>query len=404
MRRLVSTLKDVARIPTLRTGLLDVAAGIGIAGPAAMVLSSFAHRPPWITATITLLLLTAVGIWVLWRRSAQRSRTAAIAFAIVAATTMALGNGSLFYGIVWTACLIMGVTFARTVVLWTYAGALVVLVLLLHLSAGSGPQTLSAEAIATGFLAGLAAAVSVVLRDALRVGDALHDANARLDAANAELRRRLDSDRDLVLAQERERTARDLHDDLGHRLTAIGLSLDYVLRTGDESAAREELMHVRALITESLDAMRLLVRAMHPVELGSTRDADAFRAIAHAFRGTGLHITVEVDDEDALLDHAHALFLLRFVQEGLTNVVRHSSSTTAALRITAHCGALDASLEDHGAPTNHEPIVDGFGLRSLRARAAALHGALEASHTADGFRIRAVLPLRASAVSTTGAS
>ncbi|MFS0712252.1 histidine kinase [Microbacterium sp. 2P01SA-2] len=70
------------------------------------------------------------------------------------------------------------------------------------------------------------------------MNDDLQDALARLDAAHAELQRRYAADRDLVLAQERERTARELHDDLGHRFTAVGLSLDYASRVADPAAAR----------------------------------------------------------------------------------------------------------------------------------------------------------------------
>lgn len=395
----LSTLRVVPRIPTLRTGLLDLAAGIGMAGPALMVLYSADRRPGWMTVSVTLLLATAVILWVLWRRSEQRSRSAAIAFAVVAATTMALGNGALFYGIIWTACLVLGVTFSAGVVLWGYASGLVMLVLVLHVTSGSPAEATYTEAIAAAFLAGIAAAVSVVLRDSLRVGDALHDALVGLDAANSELRTRLDADRDLVLAHERERTARDLHDDLGHRLTAIGLSLDYAARVDDPEAAHTELARARSLVGESLDAMRRLVRAMHPVELGALRDADAFHAIADAFRGTGIDIRVVADGDDAPLPHEHSLLLLRFVQEGLTNMVRHANATVADLRLTVGPEGVNAVIEDNGRRgSGPAPAADGFGLRSLRSRAEALGGRLDAAPTPGGFRLAIVLP-RADAIS-----
>ncbi|WP_460945895.1 sensor histidine kinase [Okibacterium endophyticum] len=381
------------RIPTHRARLLDLAAGIGMGGPAVMVLYSFDSRPAWMTVAVTLLLATAVGAWMLWRRSGQRSRAVAVFFALVATATMALGNGSLYYGIIWTACLVLGVTFSAGIVLWLYAAALVVIVVALHLTSGSAVELTASEAIAAAFLAGIAAAVAGILRDSLRVGDALHDALVQLDTTNAELRKRIDSDRDLVLARERERTARELHDSLGHRLTAIGLSLDYATRVHDRDAARAELSRARSVVGESLDAMRRLVRAMHPVELGTLRNAEAFHAVAEAFSGTGIDVRVSVEGDDAALTHEHALLLLRFVQEGLTNVVRHSPATAADLSVIVGPDGVDAVIEDNGRQGRLPiPIAEGFGLRSLRSRAEALGGRLDAGSAPGGFRLAITLP------------
>lgn len=161
----------MARIPTLRTGLLDIAMSLGLAGPVLMVLYSYDIRPLWLTATVTVLTAIAIALWVLWRRSGQRSRVAAALFAVIAVVVMSFGNGALYYGIIWAAVLMLGVTFSATRVLWGYATTLVVIVLSLHLASGSPAEFMLAEAIGTAVLAGIAAAVAVVLRDSLRVND-----------------------------------------------------------------------------------------------------------------------------------------------------------------------------------------------------------------------------------------
>ncbi|MFK4115144.1 sensor histidine kinase [Microbacterium sp. NPDC006705] len=393
----------MARIPTLRTGLLDIAMSLGLAGPVLMVLYSYDIRPLWLTATVTVLTAVAIAVWVLWRRSRQRSRVAAALFAVIAVVVMSFGNGALYYGIIWAALLMLGVTFSATRALWGYATTLVVIVLSLHLASGSPAEFMLAEAIGTAVLAGIAAAVAVVLRDSLRVNDDLQDALARLDAAHAELQRRYAADRDLVLAQERERTARELHDDLGHRLTAVGLSLDYASRVADPAAARDEVVHARAVVGESLEAMRRLVRAMHPIDLGELGDLDAFRTLAESFRGTGLTVMVEIEGERSLA-REHALLLLRFVQEGLTNVIRHADAATASLRIEVGPSSIQATLDDDGsASQGGTPPAGGFGLRSLRARAEELGGSLAVEGGASGFRLSMLLPIEASG-ETAGAS
>lgn len=386
------TLTVVASLPMHRAGLLDLAAGIGISGSALMLLYSFDLRPIWMTATVTALIALAVLVWVLWRRSGQRSHALAVTFAAVATATIALGDGALYYGVVWTACLVLGVTFRSAGVLWLYTGVMVAVVFALHVSAGSPLEAMIAEAIAAAFFAGLGAAVAALLRDSMRVGEELQQALIRLDAVNGELRRRLDADRDLVLARERERTARELHDGLGHRLTAIGLAIDYATAVADPAAARAELDRARGLVGESLGAMRRLVRAMHPVELGELGNAAAFRAVAAAFRGSGIDIGVSVEGDDGSLSHEQSLLLLRFVQEGLTNVVRHSEATTAHLSIAVSPEQVDAVIEDGGATGSVAVVVEGFGLRSLRDRAQAIGGHLAAGPTATGFRVSMMLP------------
>jgi len=379
----------MASAPTRRTGPLDLAAVIGLAGPVVMLLHSFDRRPPWIIASVAALVVAAIVVWVLWRRSGQRSRIAAGAFAVIATATLALGDGSLYYGVVWAACLVLGLTFTSAVALWSYTAALVALVTGLHVVGGSPVERTVTEAVSTAVVAALAAAVAGVLRDSIRVGHELEDALAQLGEANAELQRRLDAEGDLVLARERERTARELHDGLGHRLTAIGLAIDYAEHVDDPEAAQGELRRARHLVTESLDAMRRTVRAMHPVELGSIRDTGALRAVADAFRGTGVDLRVRIDDVP--LRHDSALFLLRFVQEGLTNVVRHSDAGAVDLSVTEDGGRIEAVIDDQGG--RRPPDADeGFGLRSLRSRATSLGGRLEAAPTPSGFRLAVTLP------------
>src|SRR5699024_9664857 len=103
-----------------------------------------------------------------------------------------------------------------------------------------------------------------------RVAAAEIERNVALDEledANSELRRRLAAEEDLVVAEERARVAAALHDGLGHRLTSIGMSLDFSERMveRDPLRTREEISNARATASEALDEMRRVVRAMHPV-------------------------------------------------------------------------------------------------------------------------------------------
>lgn len=380
-----------------RAVLLDGAAGIGLVGPVPVVVLDV--PAPWIMWTLFGAIAASAAMWIVWRRMPRFERAAAIAFTLCTTGTLIFGNGPLAFGAAWVACLVLARTFGGRAALY-YTAGLCVTVCALQTAMGGSWRTIAIETMAAAVLSGFGTAFALVLDDGDRVEREREQLRlerevtlASLRDANDELRRRLGSEEDLVLAEERARTARELHDGLGHRLAAIGLSLEYAqrMRDRDPERSRSELARARETVSDALDAMRTVVRAMHPVEPGTLRRTDAFTAIADAFRSTGLDIRVTVDGVLAL-SHEHSLLLVRFVQEGLTNVVRHADATRVDLRVAARPEGIEASIEDlstHPAT----PSSEGFGLRSLRVRAESLGGSLSATPAPSGFLLRIALPV-----------
>lgn len=209
-------------------------------------------------------------------------------------------------------------------------------------------------------------------------------AAARLEEAMEKLRRATELEKELVLADERTRSARDLHDGLGHRLTAISMSLEFAqrMRDRDAHAAWNEVEGAGRTAREALAEMRTWVRALSPVRDADATGVAAFEAIAESFRGTGLEVTVCTEGADAtdleLGEEAH-LLLYRAVQEGLTNALRHSQ----AQRVSIVVGATDEVVElriindlDQAAQRAVPEGVSspGFGLRGLAERAQRFGG------------------------------
>jgi signal transduction histidine kinase len=388
-------------MPTLsrrRPHLLDWAAAVGLSGPLIVLLYTAELRDPAASWVLLGSIVASTASWIVWRRLPRFQRIAAIAFALSAVGCLISADGPLAFGSAWVACLVLARTFGGAAAL-AYTAALCATTAGLHIVSGSSDERIVVETVATAVLAGFGTVFALVLRDAERVNRERERLSAEqaatlasLARANDDLRRSLGSEHDLVLAQERERTARELHDGLGHRLTAVGLSLEFAERmhTRDPERAWSEISRARATVREALDSMRKVVRAMHPVELSTIGGTDAFSAIAEAFRSSGLDIRVTVDGERQL-SHEQSLLLVRFAQEGLTNVVRHADATRVDLRVTVHENGVDASIEDTGARPATETGV-GFGLRSLRARAETLRGSLHATPTPHGFLLRMSLP------------
>jgi signal transduction histidine kinase len=388
-------------MPTLsrrRPHLLDWAAAVGLSGPLIVLLYTAEARDAAASWVLLGAVVASAASWIVWRRVPRLEKVAAIAFALSAVGCLVSADGPLAFGSAWVACLVLARTFGGAAAL-AFTAALCATTAGLHIVSGSSDERIVVETVATAVLAGFGTVFALVLRDAERVNRERERLSAEqgvtlasLAEANEELRRRLGSEHDLVLAEERERIARDLHDGLGHRLTAVGLSLEFAerMRDRDPERAWSELSRARTTVSEALDSMRKVVRAMHPVELSTIGGTDVFTAIAEAFRSSGLDIRVTIDG-DRELSHEHSLLLVRFAQEGLTNVVRHADASRVDLRVHAHAGGVEASIEDLG--TRPAALAEvGFGLRSLRARAETLRGSLEAHPTAQGFMVRMSLP------------
>lgn len=105
-----------------------------------------------------------------------------------------------------------------------------------------------------------------LLRDLAVAREVAARHGAELAVANEQLRASIATERELVLAQERARSARDLHDGLGHRLTLVAMSLDFAqrMRTRDPEEAWSEITSAATTNLEALDHMRLWVRALDP--------------------------------------------------------------------------------------------------------------------------------------------
>ena len=95
---------------------------------------------------------------------------------------------------------------------------------------------------------------------------------------------------DMAVAKERERIAATLHDALGHRLTTIGLSLDYALRIPDAEKRDSEIAHARASVSEALQEMRATVRAMKPAAHPDEDIESALSHLAESFATTSLDV------------------------------------------------------------------------------------------------------------------
>lgn len=226
------------------------------------------------------------------------------------------------------------------------------------------------------------------------------DAQQRTQSAVEQLQASSERVRELSLVQERGRTASELHDGLGHQLTAIAMGLRLAIRTRehDPEAAWQEVERTRALSADALQDLRRWVRALGRFQPGGRRGVEAVRTLADSFDGTTLDVEVQVSGQEQPLDDEHEVVLYRIIQESLTNVVRHSSGTRVVIRLDHDAESLRIRVHDDGEGAE-EPGDSGYGLAALGDRLREVSGSLTAGPAPDGgFLVTATLPLRGALV------
>jgi signal transduction histidine kinase len=219
---------------------------------------------------------------------------------------------------------------------------------------------------------------------------ALRDRAAALQSERAERDRR-------AAADERSRIARDLHDIVAHHVSVITLQAgtarllaesgrppEAALLAGIETAGRQAMTELR----EALGVIRHAPDGASPLP-----GLAQLPQLTGRFTASGLDVAVT--GTAAPLSGPADLAAYRIVQEGLTNVLRHSAARTAQVMLDRDQDAAVIRVRDDG-PARAGSGASGYGLIGLRERATALGGSVSAGPRPDGgYELRAELPLQA---------
>jgi signal transduction histidine kinase len=208
------------------------------------------------------------------------------------------------------------------------------------------------------------------------------DSNRRLFAQLAALsEQRSDLAQKLISTQEStlRHISRELHDEFGQILTAVGSMLSRAERHAPENRVlRSELREVREVAQSTLENVRSLSQALHPVildEAGLESTLDWYLPTVE--RQTGIGIRYEKSGASFPVDGSAGIHAYRVLQEALNNVTRHSGAKQAWVRLRFLPHALELEVEDHGRGMSSHSNNHGIGLVAMRERAELLGGTLE---------------------------
>ncbi len=200
--------------------------------------------------------------------------------------------------------------------------------------------------------------------------------------------------------QERRRFARELHDSVGQHLAAMKMALSILqTKVPNENLVQDCLR----LADDSISETRTISHLLHPPLLDEAGLNSAARWFVEGFAGrSGIDVHLEIQDGQSRFSEAIELVLFRVLQEGLTNIHRHSGAKRADVNLSTAGNEVRLRIRDYGRGLPEEVLQDfmvegasrGVGLAGMKERVREVGGQLELSSTSAGSEILARIPIQ----------
>ena len=222
------------------------------------------------------------------------------------------------------------------------------------------------------------------LRDALNEAD---ESKAQLEEAYKEISR-------TAVYEERNRIAKDIHDNAGHSMTTVIMQTEAakLLIDSDPGEAKTRIISANIQAKNALEQMRESVHLLAGRAQVRTLKEEMEEIIAQTIDGTELKIRCNI--EDIALDSESSRFLLNSMKECLVNGIKHGRATAFFIEMKREFQDVCLLISDNGQGTGGE-IVEGFGLRGMREKADKLGGkCLFSSDKEEGFETEIIIPLK----------
>lgn len=225
---------------------------------------------------------------------------------------------------------------------------------------------------------------------------------SELERSNQQLRQ-LSARLIRIQDEERRRIARELHDSAGQYLAAVAMALEAAKHEQASAKAIRKLDEAAEITKVCSSEIRTISHLLHPPLLEEMGLAPAIRWYVEGFVArSGIRVSIDLAEEFDRLGNDAELALFRVLQESLTNIHRHSGSTTATVRVRADSGQVLLEIEDQGRGRGEDNGSSsrsgpGIGTLGMRERLNELAGVLEIASDESGTRVRAVIPAGAGA-------
>lgn len=265
------------------------------------------------------------------------------------------------------------------------------LVVILSAAAPAATHNPSLPLVYLALHTAMLAAALIAFRSSWQRGEAAEARNEALLSEYRRMKRHLASGEELARQEERAQIGREIHDSVGHKLTALMMQLE-VFRMQAEGEAEVRARHLKELARESLEETRSAVKALKSNEPGGLPAIMRLIRQLEADSLIKIHFTVKHGAMSAPLTNEQSIAVYRVVQEALTNIMKHGKSREAEVTFEAPGGSV-FRFEISNPSAQADTFREGFGLQSMRERIESNHGRFQVIPHHDRFIVSGVLPL-----------
>lgn len=215
--------------------------------------------------------------------------------------------------------------------------------------------------------------------------DNSRELNLLLENKNKDLLEKQDYEIHLATLKERNRIAREIHDNVGHMLSRSILQTGALLAVNKDNTLKAPLLSVKDTLSSAMDSIRKSVHDLHDESIDLY---DTIRTILKDYQS--YETTLEYDMSDTIPRNVKYCFIM-LIKEGLSNIVKHSDASHIVILVREHPSFYQIQISDNGNPLSVNTASHGIGLENMQERVQALHGTFRTSID-NGFKIFASIP------------
>lgn len=193
---------------------------------------------------------------------------------------------------------------------------------------------------------------------------------------------------------ERKRITKEIHDIIGYTLTTVIMLLrEAKLYIGENTPMKNILDEADQQCQSGLAETRQSLRQLRSIETAAVPLVDAIRKLANSFQhATGVQVQVDFGNANGEVSESAQNTIIRLLQEGMTNALRHGKASKIMISLWVHEGFLIIDMMDNGRGTTE--FNEGIGLAGMRENISALGGEFSAGPITGGFKLTAHIPLK----------
>lgn len=206
------------------------------------------------------------------------------------------------------------------------------------------------------------------------------------------LREYSDKVEELAVIEERNRIARDIHDTLGHNMTALIMQMEMSSHMMEEDVdkAKELIESAKQMARQGLVSVRTVVETLRGDE--KEKEMNSIKELINEFcDASGIEGYLEIIGEPIRIHPDIGKALYRIIQEALTNAVRHGRATKIEVKLTYKDEGISFVVADNGI--GGKDLKEGYGLKGMKERMYTLNGEVEFI-SEDGFVVKGYMPLK----------